>query len=97
LAGLVVAIAGFSDLLGGFADKIARGNIIREKLLGLLARSNHLTLQELDGEMARIEAVDCGEVESLRVVAFNDNARSNGHEDWVRPESRLQRLMPCLA
>lgn len=91
-----VAIAALLEQIFDFAAKIARRGVLIRSYNELLARD--LPLAEQDREMYRIraDAIESN-VECLRYVAFNDHARQSGHEDWVRPETGMQRLMRALA
>ncbi len=94
---LVIAFVGFADLIGGFADKAARHSLWRVRLASVLAESADATVNEIDQALAQHDAACDDEIEGLRLVALNDNMRSSGHEDWVRPESRWHRLLRALA
>ncbi len=91
-----VALSALFEHVFDFAAKVAeRAALIRDYNL-LLAQN--LALPEQDREMFHIRAGDPQTgIESLRFVAFNDNARQTGHEDWARPETFGQRLMRALA
>jgi hypothetical protein len=96
-AGICVAVASGADIVFGWAEKAARHNVLRRQLADLLARVSKLSFEDIDSELARYEAEADDEIEALRLPAFNDNVRSNGHEDWVRPEPFSARLMRLVA
>jgi len=91
-----VAVAALFEQVFDFAAKVARRRVLIRSYYDLLARD--LPLAEQDREMYRLRAdgIEPG-IESLRYVAFNDNVRRSGHEDWARPESAMQRLLRALA
>jgi hypothetical protein len=95
--GIIVALVSAADVVLHWSERAATHSIWQRDLSDLLARSTPMTLEDLDSEMTRLIGPIDDEIESLRVPAFNDNVRSNGHEDWVRPESLLQRLISAIA
>ena len=97
-AGIAVAVASAADIVGGWADKAPRVmRLLRRRLAALLSRVSTLDLEALDSELAGYEADADDELESLRIPAYNDNARSNGHEGWIRPEPLSSRLIRLIA
>jgi hypothetical protein len=96
-AGIVVAATSCADIVCGWAEKAARHDVLRRRLADLLARAPGLTLEAIDSELARYEADADDEIESLRLPAYNDNVRSNGHEDWARPEPLATRLIRLVS
>jgi hypothetical protein len=96
-AGIIVAVASSGDIVFRWAEKAADHDVLRRRLAQLLAGAPELSLEALDSERARCEADEDDEIESLRVLAYNDNLRSNGHEDLVRAEPLSARLIRFLA
>ncbi len=97
VAGVVVAAASAADILFRWAEKAAHHDVLRRRLAEILSRESELSLEALDSELARYEVEADDEIESLRVPAYNDNLRSNGREDLVRPESLSARLFRLIA
>ena len=93
--GVVVAVAGASDLVFNWAELAARHDAWRKEMADLLARNP--SLEEIDAAIARRSGSVDDEIQALCVPAFNDNVRRNGHEDWVRSENIFERFMRFLA
>jgi hypothetical protein len=93
--GLIVAVAGAADLVFRWAERAAKHDTWRRDLAAFLA--NDPDLPQIEAVLIRHDGTVDDEIEALRLVALNDNARSNGHEDWVRPEGFAERIMRCLA
>lgn len=97
VAGVLVAVFAACDLVFRWSDKAAHHHELRRRLTELLERTPDLDVAGIDRELARIDVDDSDEIESLRIPAYNDNLRSNGYEDWVRPMSFMARLIRMIA
>lgn len=96
VSGFVVALLTFVDIAVDFAGKGLAHTSQRKRYLELI-RSNPAQLDAYDKQLAKIAEDDPGEIESLRVPAYNDNVRSNGHESWARAEGFWQRMARIAA
>lgn len=96
IGALVVAMTSFLDLVIDFAGKAAERTLTIARYTELLCGEK--TLAQFDDGLLRLRSGSPGaEIESLRLVAFNDNVRSSGHESWARPERGLQRFWRAVA
>lgn len=97
IMGFLVAACSIIDAQCNFADRAVRHAHWRAEHLDLLARSESMSLAEIDAEWRRIKKHIDDEVGSLCAVAMNDNLRTHGFESEMRKETRMQRLMRALA
>jgi hypothetical protein len=98
IGGAVLLTITILDVVTDFAAKDYQHRDQRKAYLRLVSMTGGMSLDELDTAIRKLEADDDTTVlESLRVVAYNDNLRSNGYESAVRPEDRLTRLMRVLS
>lgn len=95
--GLIAATAGFLDYTGDYAERAACHGMWIRDYANLLRRKADLSLDEIDAELAQLKAEAQVEIESLRVVAWNDTLKSLGFEHAMREESRMQRFMRAVA
>jgi hypothetical protein len=91
-SGIVVAVASALDVLNQWAERAAKHDSWRHEMSKVLADSSSLSLADIDAALARHGGEVDDEIESLRVIAFNDVARSNGRDDLLRPLSLASRL-----
>jgi hypothetical protein len=95
-AGIVVAVAGFIDILGDFSEKAARRNEYIAAYSKLLD-SGLTEVQLEDGLQAVYRSVTDSDIEALRAVAHNDSANSMGWTHNLVRETLVQRLWRALA
>ncbi len=96
LAAVLVAGCAFTDVLADFAGRAAAHDQQRRRYLELRSRSAGLGLEEIDRELARIEADDPTTIQALCLPAMNDVLRSRGYEDAVRPLGVVERLVDAI-
>jgi len=96
-AAILVALCGTLDVVCNFTEKAVKHELLRKEYVDLLARLDAMNLADFDAIRLGIQGRSDNLITSLSLVAFNDNVRSNGHEDWVRPENRMERFMRAVA
>lgn len=93
ILGIAVATVSAAEFVFGWAERSVKHDACRRAAAELLEQSGDMSLEEIDRGLARLEREAENEVCSLRVVAYNDNVRSNGFPSYVLPEGMRQKLM----
>lgn len=96
IAGMTIASLGFIDTVADFSGLVGRFSAQRARYLLFRAEVPHLELASAERELAKINADDPSEIESLRCIACNDNLMSAGRPDFMRPLTRWQRVVAAL-
>jgi hypothetical protein len=52
-----------------------------------------MSLADIDSALGRHDGEVDDEIKALTFIAFNQNARSNGHEDWVRDLPAMSKIL----
>lgn len=96
VAGFLIAVLAIVDAVAGFSDKVYEHQALFRRFTDLAGRASLLTLEALDQASAEIEADAIGEIESLRLRAFNDSVISAGRPDYVEPLPLLGRVLSLI-
>jgi len=97
VAGVALGLITIADALLDMQTRAAASEFQRKRLKQLRGAMDGRSLAEIDRDIQTIEADDPAEIESLRVVAYNDVVRRWSHFNRMQPESWAQRLLRCLA
>ena len=97
VCGVLVALASACDLVSHWSDRAARHDVWRRSMAAILQRETELSLCDIDAALAKHEGEVDDEIESLRILAYNDNLRSNGREDYVRAEPFAAKVVRLIA
>ena len=94
LTGLVAALTGFAGAMINWGAMAERRSGYCRKYRAIL--NGNLPTAELDCAYHSVDVED-DDIESLRIVAYHDNARANGKNHWIVEETWLQRFWRVLA
>ncbi|MDR3414196.1 MAG: hypothetical protein P4L87_25090 [Formivibrio sp.] len=96
VAGVVIAVIAVLDAVSGLPDKVFSHQSLYKRFTELAGRAAKLEMDAIDAESAAIEADETGEIESLRLRAYNDSVLSAGRPDYVVPVSFLAKLLSLI-
>ncbi|WP_225031777.1 hypothetical protein [Paraburkholderia sp. XV] len=96
VAGVVAAGAILERTIGATEKKLEH-RAMKARFADLKARSDSMSLDELDAELVRLQAEGPSGMKGLDDVAYNANVRTAGREDWVAPLNLWSKFLRAMA
>ena len=95
-AAAFITCAAFIDTAFDLGGRIAAHDAYRKALIRLLIKPG-VSLEQLDAKILRLRIEDPGNIEGLRVVAYNDSLRSNGRYEHIQKLTAYQTVLNWIA
>ena len=93
VAGLLVGILALLEQVYDFRGKATQHGALFKRFCRLKARTGGMTMTQVDAARVKLEGDSIPVIQGLRYPAFNNNLRSNGLGQYVKPLTRWERFL----